>query len=180
MSFWHEGPSEKVKWILFAGIGFGLPLLIVGPLFGLAYRASNTTMEKRFGSICLSRLNTIGKAFELYAADNDGALPPAARWTDATWPYVLKKDPAELTEHAYQCPSIAKLRSGEYGYAMNEELGGRKSDAGTVPLVFDADLLGRNAHGSLEHLALPPRHKEHTENNALLSNLTARPIRTGG
>lgn len=177
-SFWYEGPSEKVRWLLFLGVGFVLPLLMLGPLFSAAYRASNSTMDSRFGSICITRLNRIGKAFEMYSADFDQSYPLAESWIDETWGYVLDSDPSELTEHTYQCPTIAKLRNGDFGYAMNEAFSGAKRSTNeSAPLVFDADLVGRNAHGTPQDLSLPKRHGDHKENNALFPNLIAKPIR---
>lgn len=180
-SFWDQGPSKNIRFLLFAVIGCGIPLLIVGPFLSMAMKSSGGQLEGRYDSICLSRLGQIGKAMTLYTGDFDNRYPPAGAWIDATWSYILEKDPKETTENPYQCPTIAKMRTGEFGYSMNDRFGSQPfDDSGdewtSEPLVFDSDELGRNSHATIGSLCLPPRHDEHKSNNGLYPNLTAKRI----
>lgn len=175
MSFWDEGPSKNVRIAIFVGLGCGLPLLIAGPLMTMTIKASNNTMDSRFDSICMSRLNKIGKAMSMYEAANDQTLPNADRWIDATWSYIMPRDPADTTENFYQCPTIARQRTGEFGYSMNDLYSGKKDvKEGAEPLIFDSDEVGRNAHATIGSLCLPPRHNNHKQNNGLFPDLTVR------
>lgn len=60
---------------------------------------------------CMRNLRALHLAFELYAQDNGGRLPPSAAWHKAVSPYVT--DPA-----AFHCP----VAPGSGGYAFNSSL----------------------------------------------------------
>lgn len=113
---------------------------------------------KRYTEICVSRLGKVAQAQLLYAGDHDDRLPPAEHWVDATWPYgppigrdKKAKDPEDVVETVFRCPSVSMRREGEYGYAFNLDLDakplGEVPDTKGTPLVFDSKALFRNAAG---------------------------------
>lgn len=118
---------------------------------------------RRYAEICASRLRTVAEAQLLYAADNDGRLPEAARWVDVSWSYAKQKrktDPEENSESVFRCPTISARRDGSYGYAFNSALDGENTasiaDPDAIELVFDSMTLTRNAHGDPKALLPGP------------------------
>ena len=111
------------------------------------FRAAN---ESAKGAACRSNLKQISQATLLYAEDHDGRLPPADRWGSA----VPRQSSAILScpTHGWELP----------GYAMSWDMSSRLvrsiPDPTSAPLVFDSDLTGPNAAGSLADLPSPPRH----------------------
>jgi len=109
-------------------------------------------VEENSGPACPENLKKLYTAAMLYADSWDGMLPPADRWEDA-----LKETLAD--PNAVNCPAVS---GGSHGYAMNAELGGQRvsdlKDPGSIPLFFDADLPGPNAHGSVRNVPRPGRH----------------------
>jgi hypothetical protein len=90
---------------------------------------------------CRMNLHSLAMAFHMYALDNGGRFPPAARWVDALTPaYVV--DPT-----IFHCPVEADLT-----YAMNANLGGASVDQlrepGRTLLLFHSTLRDRNPHAT--------------------------------
>ena len=135
--------------------------------------------EEQTASRCMDRLRKLGQAFNAYAADNDGLYPPAPIWVDALVKYAAKKDPEEQSESVFRCPVISAMRTGEYGYAMNDTLSRIKKGAANLPLIFDSDLMKRNAHSGLESLPNPPRHRNARENFAVFEDGTVGAVTRG-
>lgn len=171
MSVWNRGPEAKVKWLVFFAILCIIPFVFLGPLLSWTVEASKKRMDQRYTDICVARLRKVGQGMAQYAADNDGMLPSAERWMDATWKYVMKDDPSQITESPFQCPLVSKARTGEFGFAMGIELSGAKLDGSTGDLVFDARDHGRNARGTSADIEY--RHAGERA-NVLSSELTVR------
>ncbi|HRK20700.1 MAG TPA: hypothetical protein PLX06_02770 [Fimbriimonadaceae bacterium] len=101
--------------------------------------------------ICADRLAKVAKAQFLYAAENDDRLPPAEHWIDATWKFGSAKDPKEVVESIFRCPTISMRREDGFGYAFNLDLDVKPLseivDRPGTPLVFDSKALFANAAG---------------------------------
>lgn len=147
MSVWNRGPEAKVKWLIFLAILCIVPFIFMGPLLSWTVEASKRRMDQRYSEICISRLRQVGQGMAQYAADSDGLLPPADRWMDVTWKYVMKDDPSQITESAFQCPSVSKARTGEFGFAMGTALSGKPLAGASGDLAFDSKDVSRNARG---------------------------------
>jgi hypothetical protein len=104
-------------------------------------------------SVCRSNVKQLTLGMTLYSGDWDDRLPDVSSWMDKLAPY---------THHPefYHCPKVA---GGAYGYGFSAKLAGadlgKIKDLETAPLLFDSDLLQRNAMGGLETLPNPARHR---------------------
>lgn len=136
--------------------------------------------------ICADRLGKVAKALFLYAGDHDDRLPPAEHWVDASWTYGSDKDPAEVTESIYRCPTISMRREDGFGYAFNLDLDSKPLaeivDRAGTPLVFDSKALFMNAAGPpvAAYPAPEGRHNGGTRTNIVyadgrVGNRTGRP-----
>lgn len=167
----------QLFWVAVFFILCVIPFLLGGPLFWYGLSRAETMNDSGESVECRQRLERVGKAFALYAADNDGALPLAANWIDATWKLDSKKNPNDDYQSAFRCPSVSRLRRiGDYGYAMNIELSGAKlsqvANPESTPLVFDCENLLRNAAAKRSDVPTPARHKGAKENYGVTSNQT--------
>lgn len=101
--------------------------------------------------ICADRLGKVAKAQLLYAADHNDRLPPAEYWMDASWNYGSEKDPREVVESIFRCPTISMRREDGFGYAFNLGLDTKALaeivDRPGTPMVFDSKALFANAAG---------------------------------
>ncbi len=105
---------------------------------------------------CITNVKEVCLAAAMYAEDYDARLPNATRWIDLTLPYL--KD-----EAAYRCPEVKRHPTDDYGYAFNWSLSLKPLQSlkapGRTPLIYDTDLLYRNACApGLIGLSRPPRH----------------------
>lgn len=185
--------SVRWWWLisLFAVCVF--PLGITWWTLNYGVKALQGAVEGREGERCQTRLKSLWQGLSLYAEQNDGRLPPAALWVDASWPMMPKQkpndpnskplDPIEESESVFRCPSISKKRTGEYGLAFSIALDGAatKSMEGydSMPLVFDSILMGRNAVSGLDTLPKPPRHRMSRFNNVVLGNGSVKAVALG-
>ncbi len=107
-------------FVLLAALGIVAAILF--PVFGRA-------RDKAQQTACLSNLTQIGLAFHMYAADNDGTLPPTDSWREALKPYLD-------AEEVYTCPSTGER------YVFNEAIGGKNidelSNPSQTPMAWDA------------------------------------------
>ncbi len=152
-------------------VGFcGLPILLVWAVLRYGVQSVEFITEGREAQLCQSRLAKVAAGLNLYAADNDDTYPPGVRWVDASWSYAAKEDPAVESESVFRCPAVSKLRTGDYGYALNSDLAGKRRDRildpKTAPLAFDTSLTNRNASASLDTAPMPPRHRGGRSNYA--------------
>lgn len=145
------------------------PGIIVYFSLTVGAQVGRSVSSDRVDSLCRSRLEKLGEALALYAADHNGYLPPGDRWVDATWKYGAKKDPKNESESVFRCPTISARRTGEFGYALNEAVAGKKlEDLGSEDaLVFDSDDLSRNATQDVARVPNPLRHARGKENYAV-------------
>ncbi len=132
--------DEKFKLPLVGRIAVRLLILIPVVTFILiwTFPVGGNTREAAKKTVCISALKQIGRAFELYSADQDQVHPPALGWTDTIEP---------LLEHTL--PFCPEARTGEhpdaFGYAMNAYLSGQKNQASADrPLAFESVQLGPN------------------------------------
>ncbi len=116
---------------------------------------------------CFANLNRLGKAMDLYLADNDDHYPRAETWMDNLGTAIESgsKKPVEQValKSYFRCPEIAREdQAAEFGYAFNDELSmGLAKSIDThskTPLVLDSSDLAYNAHGSINLLPNPRRH----------------------
>lgn len=101
-----------------------------------------------------TRLQALNGGLLIYASDNDGKLPLAGNWVDATLPYVR-------TLSTYRSPVVERRVPTDFGYAYNSALSGADlstSDRGTTVSIFDSTILTRNASSDLSTLPRPPRY----------------------
>lgn len=103
---------------------------------------------------CLSNAKQMATGSIIYASDFDDRFPLRHRWMDDLRPYVRN-------ESLYHCPEVPK---GAYGYAYNAAISGKKSppDDANVPLIYDSQILTRNASDRVR--SLPPSGR-HPKNN---------------
>lgn len=157
-----------------------LPLIIAYFVLAASSGALQGLGEGREAALCKARLGKLAAALNAYAADNDGKYPPGEIWVDASWRYAAKKDPVNESESVFRCPSISKLRTGEYGYAMFKDevakLRAEPEAAGSRVLVFDAEVKDRNSLCGFEALPIPPRHNSARENYAALTDGSVKPV----
>ena len=113
----------------------------------MALPASDTLLQ----GTCSSNVKRLAVAVVMYSADYDDHLPPAARWCDATWPYLLSED-------LYRCPAGPTA----YGYAFNRNLDQQRTRDVLQPIyvvtVFDSSAGRRNTADPGQSLCNPPRH----------------------
>lgn len=173
----------RILWIV--GV-FGLcvfPLGLVWWILKYGVQTLQTVVEGRESEICMARLRKVGVALQTYAVDHDGCFPPAESWIDASWSLGAKKDPENESESIFRCPTISKKRTGEYGYAFFDDLGlkprSQLVDPKTTPMVFDSDLMSRNAHSGVESLPKVPRHRSGRSNNVLAADGHAKAVAGG-
>ena len=60
-------------------------ITIIGVLMGLVFAGIYMVKEKGRQIACASNLGQLGKAFLMYAQDNDGFLPPYRNWPIQAW-----------------------------------------------------------------------------------------------
>jgi len=146
-------PSRKTWIYVLAGV---IPAVALISLWAFVMSRALRDMGKADGGqkateICAERLQKVAKAQFLYAADNDERLPPAERWVTASWTYGSEKDPTEVNESIFRCPTISMRREDGFGYAFNLDLDGKAfpeiPDRSGTPLVFDSNALFLNAAG---------------------------------
>jgi hypothetical protein len=158
-----------------------LPIGVAALVIALGRQSLEGLVDAGESEKCRSRLASVARALRAYSEDNDGRLPPGSRWVDAVWPYGSKKDPAGESESVFRCPTISKLRTGEYGYALYVAAAGtRLAELETregVPLVFDSTALDRNAVSDASSLPNPPRHSSGKENFRAMTNGSVSPWR---
>ncbi len=115
--------------------------------------AEGPAREKATTETCLSNLKQLALAALMFAADHDNQLPSADKWTDEVIPYVKN-------EAILKCPAAPEL---ECAYALNRALAGKNHLA--IPrlaeeiIFFESNLGKRNATGTVQDLADPPRHQ---------------------
>ncbi len=97
--------------------------------------------------LCQNKLDGLGKAFSLYAHDNDGKYPTADKWCDLLIKY------ADVIPRQFICISSDAIR-GESSYALNKNIVGMKvSDVPSdVVLLFETNF-GKDPNGRQEQLA---------------------------
>lgn len=158
----------------------GLPFLIGYAVLTCGTGAVSGVADARESALCRERLAKIARGLGAYSADNDGRYPPAEVWMDASWPYVAKKSPSDQFESPFRCPAVSKLRTTQFGYALQEGAGGAPyaewQDSKTKVLVFDAENSARNAVEGLDALPVPPRHEKGTKNYGALPDGTVRSL----
>ena len=89
----------------------------------------------------LSNVKQLALGLIVYSGDNDDQLPASA-WTDTMEPYLGP------SRELIKSPT---LPAGGFGYAFNQDLLGVRTTTldfpSAVPMVFDSNLVGRNAVG---------------------------------
>lgn len=106
---------------------------------------------KRVGgkAICQSNLKQLGVGLAMYVADHDDKLPPAGRWQDSTFPYVMN---AQI----YDCLARPETKPG---YALNQRLEGMNTRTAARPeqtvLLFESDRGQRNGADRLASFITP-------------------------
>ncbi len=120
---------KKIKGLWQAGIGLVVCLVCLGMVLHALLKLPEL-VDRMF---CGTHLSGIGKALNVYAAENDNLYPPADNWCDL------------LIEHA-ECPAtIFMCRSdgtvGESSYAINVNAAGK--DCREIPadmvVLFETD-----------------------------------------
>ena len=101
----------------------------------------------------------------MYTNDYDDQFAKADKWMDSIQPYI-KSEP--LLHDA------DGIKPEQYGYAFREKASGAKVSSFKKPevtvLIFDSNLLYRNAHSELWSVPQPGRHKS-TDGSVAVDNL---------
>jgi hypothetical protein len=87
-------------------------------------------------------LKSIGKAANLYVAENNDRFPPADRWADLIRPFAIETDIFDPTPN-HRSPSYA------YNQAMSSIKETEIEYPSSVPLVFESTLAGPTSVGGL-------------------------------
>lgn len=116
---------------------------------------SKDAREEDESRSCLQNVKNIQMALNLYSEDN-GSYPAGDDWIVALTPY-------DTSISAYvTCPSLLKTGS-TFGYALNEEVLGRKpielNDPVKTMLVFESTILQNSLISNSGGLLTEPRHK---------------------
>jgi len=118
---------------------------------------------------CISCLNQMAKAANLYAMDFDDHLPPP-HWFEAMLLYTR-------SEQTFTCPTLAE-RGENFGYAFHDRDINRKiskiADQSKEPIVFDSKLKMRNVTCNLYGVEDPPRHGR--SNNFAMADCHSIPL----
>jgi len=103
---------------------------------------------------CLSNVKQTVLGSIMYADDYDNRLPKAEKWMDTIYPYTKN-------EFMYHDQAVG-FKGDRYGYAYRDTASGKNEDLfpepAEFPLIFDSNLLSRNANGDLSSLPRPGRH----------------------
>jgi len=146
---WGVENNGSPSWLRGICITIGSALLLIGvalpfvlyPVFLGAREASGRTA-------CLSNVNQIAKALQMYAADNDDRLPLARNWADAI--------------HEYHGSTwTCKESNADYAYSLNRSLAAKPYSSFNpekdVVLLFEAEGW-RNSVGGIDDVSY--RHDE--------------------
>ncbi len=113
-------------------------------------------------SSCLSNVQQIAAAFQMYAQDYDDRLPQSSSWMDGAGPYIDRSG-ANKEATVYQCPTVLVAEPGGFGYAFNRKVAGKALSKLPGPaltqLVYDSTNLKRNASDPVASLPAPGRHR---------------------
>jgi hypothetical protein len=111
-------------------------------------------------SNCMTNLRRLGTAMLLYGQEHDGVLPGEG-WNKDLRVY-------ENDEVTYACPHQRRIDPRSSGYAMNQEIAGKKTadvhDPASTPLVFDSRPTVPGALAAPSDLPRPARHRNGTVN----------------
>ena len=133
---------------LYSAVAVGLFIVCAGFMWPV-FRAARTDTD---GSTCLRNVKELAFAMTSYASDHDDRLPLAQNWTDQIRMYPD-------SNRVFTCPI---LRAGAFGYAMSNAMSHVKQSEIDVPgeawLLFESDILGKNAASGPESLPNPGRH----------------------
>jgi len=151
-----EKPMAKRKSSIWTWVGLGFLLggaiLVVSVLVPAFREARESAME----TSCLSNVKSAATGFLLYSEEYDGRFPDGKDG----WMNQALRFRGEVMD--VRCPSVGTKDNGKYGYAVNPQALGIKSEQLAKPeefaLVFDSTLLGANAVSGLETLPRPGRH----------------------
>lgn len=108
--------------------------------------------------VSLSHLRQIGTGFAIYLAENNDCLPRAGIWMDAISPYLKNERLFQVAELAGPIKGSPEIGRGPYyGAAMLSRLSKSSiidvEDPGHQVLVFESELLHRNASSDLATMA---------------------------
>ena len=140
-ALWYAlGSKGAVKARRFVGaLGCLAICTLVAGIYGAFYRVFRSSYEAAKNTACMANMNQIGKAFLMYAGDNDERMPGSG-WTEAIVGYVGDR----LT---YSCPML----DAPYGYSMNRRVTGldtRTVNTNLTVAAFDGP-------GGKDHLGEP-------------------------
>ena len=150
--------SAKVVGLIIAAIGIGHFARYANEVYSAVKQLQPQAAPRELTAAdkaCPERLKSLYNAIQAYADSWDDSLPPADRWVTAL------RDPNQpfAEEDLVRCPQVP---AGEYGYAMNPELGGKKradiSDPAGTPLLYDSAETAMDAHGGPDTRPQPGRH----------------------
>jgi prepilin-type processing-associated H-X9-DG protein len=118
----------------------GLSFCVYGAFQGARWAGENAS--------CLSNVRNIATAVAMYENENDGLLPFASNWSDATAKYM--KEPNT------EC----RLKESPFSYAYNRVLSGASyasiAEPANFVVVFESDAQSANASGGQSDVV--PRH----------------------
>jgi hypothetical protein len=147
-------------------VTIGLIMVVAFLGFQLYLDSQNPRSPSRQSEDCISNVRRLATACLTYAADNDNVLPSASIWMDLAKISLSPTHPKEGSLDVFRCPSVAKSPSPlEYGYAYSDQAKGSLNairNPQTTPFIFDSSDLGWNAHGTIDLLPVPPRHRANT------------------
>lgn len=130
-----SGSGLAIAAICVSGATFVFVPILAGLLLPALAKAKAKAMEIN----CMNNMKQLGLATFLYADDNNGQLPAAAKWSDALSKY-------SLAPKVFHCPAD---KDQAFSYAFNQKLEGKslKQINPKTVLFFESDGARNNAGG---------------------------------
>ena len=154
-SVWPQPPVMDRPRSMWVDVGcIGLILCGLAAILAPVYMQSN---ESTISSSCLFNMKQSGLAVLMYSEDYDNRLPHRD-WMDATYSYSKNWG-------IYACPIASRENDTYFGFAFELTMIGKKTgkvgSPATQPLIYDSDLLYKNATAPIRvGLMKPGRHHE--------------------
>lgn len=139
----HTEPMRKSPVVAGLAIAAGITILACG---GTGDQVTTADFQA-----AVRRLRSLSTAADLYMGDNDDMTPLANSWMDGMEPYTA--DP-----NIFVSPAVDPA---DYGFALNSAAAGRNRatlDAIATVLIFDSNVLGRNATAATSTQPNPGRY----------------------
>jgi len=128
----QKGSGLAIAGIVVGCLSLIIPLFMIAGVLGTIPVLQHARVSASRAS-CLSNLKQISMGTLMYMQDYDQHLPPAARWTDGTTPYIKNNS-------VFVCPEASSLTCG---YSFYDALDGASlkkiAKPSDTPMHFDSN-----------------------------------------